>query len=319
MSVERLEEKGNHHQEHGEAYLRKEVYLYTHSPLHIGAGSALGAIDLPILRERHTQFPIVSGSTLKGVFADLWIEKKTEKESSHWVRSQEGKWLFGDAAAEEGTESKAGCLLFSEAKLLAFPVRSAKGCFAWITSPLILSRYQRDIGREIPDLKILAEIKDNQAYFLEDHLGIDQQLILEEYTFAHAGNPPQGLLERFRQILAEDPLWETVKHRLAIVSDTVMSFFARFACEVAQHVCIDDQTGAAKEGALFNQENVPSETMFYFLLHAFADRKEGKSSDQAWQAFQKKVQEKSILQFGADAGTGLGFCRVIFNSDFKGE
>jgi CRISPR-associated protein Cmr4 len=33
-----------------------------------------------------------------------------------------------------------------EAKILAFPVRSLAGCFAWLTCPLCLNRFNRDTG-----------------------------------------------------------------------------------------------------------------------------------------------------------------------------
>jgi CRISPR-associated protein Cmr4 len=92
----------------------------------------------------------------------------------------------------------------------------------------------------------------------------------------------------------------------------MMSFFAQNACEVAQHVRIDDETGTAAGGALFNQENVPSETMFYSIVHAFAGRGEtfkNKTAKDALETFENKVKGKAY-QFGGDASTGLGYCTV---------
>ena len=42
------------------------MFLYSVSPVHMGAGTALGAIDNPIQRERHTGHPMMAGSGLKG-------------------------------------------------------------------------------------------------------------------------------------------------------------------------------------------------------------------------------------------------------------
>ena len=42
------------------------VFLYAVSPVHVGAGSAVGVIDNPIQRERHTGHPCFAGSGLKG-------------------------------------------------------------------------------------------------------------------------------------------------------------------------------------------------------------------------------------------------------------
>ena len=42
------------------------VFLYAVSPVHMGAGSAVGVIDNPIQRERHTGHPCFAGSGIKG-------------------------------------------------------------------------------------------------------------------------------------------------------------------------------------------------------------------------------------------------------------
>ncbi|TFE74209.1 type III-B CRISPR module RAMP protein Cmr4 [Candidatus Methylacidiphilum fumarolicum] len=139
------------------------IYLFTRTSLHVGSGGSVGAIDLPIIRERHTAFPIIPGSALKGVFADEWIEINENTYQSNdaeikehiYQRNTEGKDLFG-------TEEKGGMLQFSEAKLLLFPIRSPKGCFGWITCPLILKRYCRDTGQTILDS---IQLSDNKALF----------------------------------------------------------------------------------------------------------------------------------------------------------
>ena len=42
------------------------MFIYCVSPVHMGAGSAIGIIDNPIQRERHTGHPVMAGSGLKG-------------------------------------------------------------------------------------------------------------------------------------------------------------------------------------------------------------------------------------------------------------
>jgi CRISPR-associated protein Cmr4 len=46
------------------------VTLYTRTPLHIGCGTSVDVVDLPIMRERITGFPVIPGSSLKGVLRD---------------------------------------------------------------------------------------------------------------------------------------------------------------------------------------------------------------------------------------------------------
>ena len=90
----------------------KLLYLFTRTPLHVGAGSSVGAVDQPVMRERHTGFPIIPGSSIKGVLRD---HNKTPKE---------GDTVFGREASKDDS-GHVGELSFSEAKLLLFPVRFA--------------------------------------------------------------------------------------------------------------------------------------------------------------------------------------------------
>jgi CRISPR-associated protein Cmr4 len=50
---------------------RDIISLYTVSPLHAGSGAIIGAVDLPIQRERHTGWPHVQASALKGAFRSM--------------------------------------------------------------------------------------------------------------------------------------------------------------------------------------------------------------------------------------------------------
>lgn len=283
------------------------LYLFTQTPLHIGAGSSVGAIDLPIIRERHTGFPIIPGSAIKGVFRDEWVKKDTLEITD------EGKKLFGVGS---DSEAQSGLIQFTEAKLLAFPIRSLKGCFAWITSPLILKRYFRDLHKN--DFSMPNSLIDNKALFkkdnpisIEDH-STTAKVILEEYIFEYLDDPPEILYSILTEELThKNEILKEIPKRIVIVSDGTMSFFTQTACQIAQHVKIDDKTGTAEEGALFNQENVPSETLFYSVVRRSSIKND---SFDPFEKLTSKIKEKNhLFQFGADAGTGLGYCTTFLN------
>lgn len=320
--------EATHSQSEGLNHISKILLLFTRTPLHVGAGSSVGAIDQPVIRERHTGFPVVPATSLKGTFADEWNVRNGDGKIE---RSGDGQWLFGSTDANSAW---AGALQFSEARLIAFPLRSARGSFAWITCSLMLARASRD---GVSGIKALAEAEakcfansdgDSRASFAadgplalkaKDGSSGKTQIVLEEYTFTHAGELPDSLTSELAKLLPEDSVWTEIKDRLVILSNGMMSYFAKNACEVAQHVRIDDETGTAAGGALFNQENVPSETMFYSVLHALDERTPDKAKEDrrkakaALETFHAKVGERKVFQFGGDASTGLGFCTVKLN------
>jgi CRISPR-associated protein Cmr4 len=292
---------------------KHNLLIFTRTPLHVGAGSSVGAIDQPIQRERHTGFPVIPGTSLKGSFADYWndtLETGNDGKKTRGTLSA-AAWLFG---SDDAKKACAGVLSFSEARLLAFPIRSAKGGYAWITSPMLLQRATRDGLLSPETVANLAEPSDDQAYFeLNSPLDLPaQKVVLEEYCFSHAGDCPAGLgLEL--AALFEDVLWKSIEKRLVILSNGSMSHFATTTCEVAQHVCISDDTGTAADTALFNQENVPADTLFYSALRISAGRgpQSEKSAQEALEAFTEKVDASRVFQFGGDASTGIGFCSVF--------
>lgn len=268
----------------------KIMTLFTRTPLHVGCGSSVGAVDQPVVRERHTGFPVIPGSAIKGVLADLWNED--------FKRSDEGKRYFGED--DNKKPSQAGAISFGEAKLLAFPVRSARGCFAFLTSPLVLERFKRDSGLDLPvpsEPKPMECLAGGAVVF-----GDKRAVVLEEYRFTCVGEFPAEWA-KYLTSLADDAVLNGGEARFVLVSDEDLAFYAKNACQISQHVSIDSQTGTAVEGKLFNQEEVPSETLFYLpimLLNECLD----------YGSFIARLNQSPLMQFGGKGTTGVGYCSV---------
>ena len=284
--------------------------VFTRTPLHVGAGSSVGAVDQPIIRERHTRFPVIPGSSLKGVIASLWPEQVqakgkdgnplTDKKTGKpvMIRDDVPMALFG---SDDQTDQKAGAVAIGEAKLLAFPVRSAKGCFAFVTSPICLERFARDAG--IKNLAVPTLAGDMTCLAGSDVLFEGKSAVLEEYRFESKGEFPKDWAEKIAALLPEDPIIAGSKNRLVLLSDGDLTYFAVNACQVSQHVSIDSTTGTAAHGKLFNQEEVPSETLFYAPVTYMRDSEHLKK-------FEDKLREESLIQFGGKGSTGIGYCSV---------
>ena len=289
----------------------KLMTIFTRTPLHVGCGSSVGAVDQPVARERHTRFPVIPGSAIKGVLADLWMEVgvdveekvKENKDGSKTksyvrIKGSEAYQILGNNADGKDDKASAGSLLIGEGKLLAFPVRSAKHCFAWITCPLALKRFAADSFK-----KWNISAVDNEKVLAPTDLQVKGNVILEEFPLEVSGVVPEEIVQAFID-LSDEPSWkDEVKDRLAIVSDEFFSYFAENACEIANHNRIDDVSGVVAKGALFSQENVPSETMFYAVFNS-------RSADDFSELEKKLGGENRLLQIGADMTTGLGWCSV---------
>ena len=280
--------------------------IFTRTPLHVGAGASVGAVDQPVVRERHTGYPVIPGSALKGVFADLWLDRSDPADP---VRSIVGKKLFGEDNVK--ANAVAGKLLVGESKLLAFPVRSAKGCFAWITCPMALARFDRDTKKRlgIPSVKVdkgKAKIapETDVALSVKDGNTVVSNVVFEEYVMEASEDEGVSVLSEKLAPLCHDIVWsELIARKLAVVDDETFAYFAKNACEVAQHNRISDKTNTVDGTGFFNQENVPSEALFYALIS---------SDDKALfeSEFVPKIQSAEMLQIGADMTTGLGWCTV---------
>lgn len=280
----------------------KLLTLFTRTPLHVGAGASVGAVDQPVVRERHTGYPVIPGSALKGVLSDLWLDRT---DSSNPVRTKIGKQLFGEDNLN--ANAAAGKLLVGESKLLAFPIRSAKGCFAWITCPMVLARFDRDTRKRlgVPCVEVgKGETKVSPGTDVFLSFNNAKTVVFEEYSMTASADENVAALAGILAPLCSDIVWgELVAKKLTVVDDETFAYFARNACEVAQHNRINDKTNTVDGTGFFNQENVPSETLFYALV---ASDDETLLKEQ----FEPKIQSEEILQIGADMTTGLGWCSV---------
>ncbi|MBO6102863.1 MAG: type III-B CRISPR module RAMP protein Cmr4 [Opitutales bacterium] len=261
------------------------MYIFTRTPLHIGCGNDIGTIDSPVQRNRTTDCPIIPGSAIKGVLKDALFNAEN---SELWGRG-------ADSAEDAG--AKAGLLSFTEANLLLFPLRSLNNGYAFATSPFLLKKFfslTKKTGLEIGNF-------ESGTAAASEKLVNKNKIILEEYSFAAKNDPAiQKISELIGGAIPEDPILKSLKDHLVILSDEDMFYFVKFACPVQQHVRIGDD-GIAVDGALFNLEVVPSETLFYSLI--MGDKRD-------LDKFNGLVRQPTLIQFGGDSSTGLGFSIV---------
>jgi CRISPR-associated protein Cmr4 len=297
------------------------VFYYAVSPVHMGAGSAIGAIDSPIQREVHTQHPMFAGSGIKGAlrhhFSQNWPQEGEKKKNALINR------IFGPDTA---SADFAGALSFSDAQLVALPVRSLKRGYAYVTSPLALARLLRlaQVANVNPGWGVPSVPEGEALVAGKDQLTGDK-LVLEAFEFPASESDEIAKIAAWlaQHIFAGDEFFSNkLKTDLVLLSDTHFAHFARHAMVVEPHVRINDDSGTADDGGLFYVENLPPESILAGLAQASVERyKKGDSGSGRLQAegVLAAVLKGSeslpgiagrALQIGGDASTGRGLVLV---------
>lgn len=303
---------------------KKVMFLYCVSPLHMGAGTALGAVDNPIQRERHTGHPVMAGSGIKGSLRHhLAIHKSAGGQQADL------DILFGPDP--EGSAEHAGAVSFSDSQCVLFPVRSLRESFVYATSPTALERLRRMLVlcgiQQAAGWKIPKVGSDDQCVILDDALkASNKKLVLESCQFS-ADDGGKAELEKVARWISEnglpkDPGTEyfrskILKH-LVLLSDNRFNYFVQHTTVVEPHVRISDESGTAEDGGLFYTENLPAETLMAgMVLCSMERRKKGDTMKDLMQADNvlnavTGLLDGSLVQMGGDATTGRGQVQIRF-------
>lgn len=302
------------------------LFLHAQTALHPGSGTALGTVDLPVQRERYTQWPTIAGSALKGILRDLCREQAkgacpAEERLSprRWANEKHEMLVaaFGPGIPEESSEH-AGAVALTDARILAFPVRSLRGVFAWITCSAVLERFNRDLGLvKLGPLPVIPQVSDEQIACVANSpllLGEPpEKVMLEEFDFTRTSDDCRPLAEWLAQrAVADESTQERLRSHLAVLSDNDFSHFVRHATEIVARIALDYQHKTVKQGALFYEELLPAETIFYTLVLASESRKPGvaQSATNILGYVGQCVQAAHIIQIGGDETIGKGLCTV---------
>ena len=137
--------------------------LYAVTPCHAGSGASVGVVDLPIQRERHTNWPVIQASGVKGALRAHFDRFKTgiKEKPAQQTFDNLTDLVFGSESSDH-----AGSLSVGDMKILAFPMRSNVAPFVWITCPAVLKRFNKDLvlaGRPAIDLTGLAALDADKA------------------------------------------------------------------------------------------------------------------------------------------------------------
>lgn len=294
------------------------LFLCAETPLHPGTGRGLGGVDLPIQRERVTNYPIVQGSSLKGCLRAAARDK---------LEPQELDAIFGP---EADPSVHAGALVVGDARVLLFPVRSLAGVFAWTTSVHALAFFQREAAMaNIPmSWSVPTAPEKDEALVCGSTLKEGDTVVLEEFNFipkevaslADIGRwlGSHALLERSDSGQDEYGYWRSaLLDKLCVLQEDAFRDFLQYATEVQTHIRLKKDTKTVEERGLWTQENLPVDTLLYAPLLASKSRKTGVN----WDAEKVIGKLRSLgierLQLGGDETTGQGIVAFRFYGGTK--
>ena len=313
--------------------LTKPLIFISNTPSHVGSGTDLGVVDLPIQRERYTNFPKYEASSVKGSIKDAFYQL-VKKEVMHPTFGTITEQMVQDVFGKDNDAKHISALAFTDARILLFPVKSFKSVFTWITCPKILGRFKQEMKLCGIDISYSSDAKkvENTVPNGSGSLTKNQKLVLEDYLINNVRTEDEcsrwanWFSEHLFPPVSEHQYWRNkMKSDLAIVADDVFEHFVTLSTDVITRVRIDKTKGVVKDGALFTEEYLPAESILYSLAVASPVLKPEKEpvahetfrSETGVMRFFIEVLPK-VIQIGGNEtiGKGITYTHVIDN---KGE
>lgn len=299
--------------------------LFTHalSPLHAGTGQGVGAIDLPIAREKATGIPYLPGSSVKGTLRDSCLGKSKGDEA------KEAKCYEVFGPPTDNADAFAGAAQFADQRLLLLPIRSLAGTFAWVTSPYLLNRFVRDVHDVNPSeakltvpgvadkscLVTKADGDTQPSSKLKVTVGAADKVVLEDLDLELTEDQSAA---RWALAIGEyvfrDPVWQKMlAERFCIVSDDVLSFLLDTATEITARIKLQDEAKTVQRGGLWYEEALPTETILYGLVLATPTayhKNKGLDEARIFEVVANSIEP--VVQLGGKATVGRGLCSLSF-------
>lgn len=264
------------------------LLLRCEQALHAGTGLGVGAIDKPIQRDKSTTLPIIFDSAVKGSIKSKARESKKVEDVDDFSQ------MFGS----DNDGSVASSAVFTEAHILLFPVRSARGLFTWVTCPFVLNRFLLK-GHRLNRLEQFTETiddldKDDIAFLLSDNFdacavvkAIPEEVegrqelkfwsVLEDLCFEVNKNLAlRNVSSKIADMLFdknEEQYWHNhLKNNLILVSNNVFKYYAKYAVEIRTRNKIDINTNTAGDTSLFVVECLPEMSVLYTAVSVFHEK-----------------------------------------------
>lgn len=311
------------------------IFYKLETSMHMGCGDELGIVDMPIAREKVTGFPKMEASGIKGSFNEQFPEEITIEKKVIGSLDIKTK-IFG-------AEDTSGNLIFSDGRILLFPMKSAKGTFVWVTCPYVLNRFMNDCeirGIEVGNInktfeddsqKIrVREIKvdpkkqknisweqlknavtqENCSALLEDNY-----IIIEEYNYKVENVSYDGSILKFIINKLKDANGQKAYINQKFETDICIIPDEDFKDFVEMYTEINTRNKINKNGIsenLFTEEYLPVETVMYGYIGEIQKSIKTKNQiEESFEIFMQEINREQYIQFGGNKTLGKGITKII--------
>ena len=296
------------------------IFFEAITPVHMGAGSSLSHIDLPIQRNQVTGLPIFQSSGVKGALR-AWTRETCQGDSDKEKLIQ----IFGpEPGGDDNQDDRAGLLGITDAELLLFPVASEPGVFSFVTCPMILNEFIRKINAAGLILNAgqdafedLPEIQENKALISSRFNQQKSRLWLLDLPF-ETDRTYVSKLDKLASLFSDlffspdDPMRTKISKNIILIDDDVFSDLTAQATEVRNRIKIDYETGTVQQGALWTEELLPIHSIMYSLSF-FNSRNNGLTPDEIYDFFSTLNLHVCVNQMGGDQTLGHGLVKTAWH------
>jgi CRISPR-associated protein Cmr4 len=282
--------------------------LKTITPTRIGVGQAADIIDLPVIRDTSTNWPIIPGTSIKGVLRSEPMETYWRSQTPGTDEEPEDFRKRVRKGAEEevkdvfGSPEGVGSLKVSDLQPVLFPVRSWFGVYALVTCPLALAKVETmwelaggviDPAKKPSSLLTAAAwggdcLVTGNSCLTGQISGNAKSVVLDEFELKPG---PDSRLADFTALtlnllgLSD----QQAKSRLLIVKDDLFTFLTEHCTETRSRTALEIDTKSARDGSLRTEEYLPP-------LAVFA----------GFGRMPESYAEKRRLQVGSEESVGAG-------------
>lgn len=250
----------------------------TFSPLHAGIGQSIGKVDLPIEREKHTEYPCVFATGLKGSLRSHCKGKITDNQLIK---------IFGSEEGDKG----AGSVVFTDLKLLLFPVRSSEDSFKYVTCNQIIERFKRDY--HLIYGKDFSENFGSNAEYINNFLRIEPQkhIILEDFVFKKKSETDGSALG-------------ISLNKIYVIDEDIFKYLVLNATQIIARNKLDDKSKTSEN--VWYEEALPADTILYtFVRPSIASNGASELT-----ALSNALKANNIIQIGGNETVGYGIAEI---------